>query len=53
MVRVELETVDFSRLIAWLGRLQQQGVETTSLSLSRVERTHEVDARLTLERPAQ
>jgi len=53
MVRVDLEAVDFNRLIAWLGTLQQQGINTTSLSLSRVETTHQVDARLTLERPAK
>jgi general secretion pathway protein M len=51
MVRVEIEATDFNRLIGWLGRLQNQGVETTSLSLTRVEGTNEADARLTLERP--
>jgi len=53
MVRVDLEAVDFNRLIAWLGTLQQQGIETTSLSLSRVETSHAVNARLTLERPSK
>ncbi|MGD2084284.1 MAG: type II secretion system protein M [Chromatiales bacterium] len=51
MVRVEIEATDFNRLIGWLDRLQKQGVETTSLSLTRVEDTNEADARLTLERP--
>lgn len=51
MVRVEIEATDFNRLIGWLGRLQKQGVETTSLSLTRVEGSNEADARLTLERP--
>lgn len=50
MVRVEIEGAEFDRLIGWLGRLKGQGVETTSLSLSRVEDSHRVDARLTLER---
>ena len=53
VVRVEIEGSDFNRLIGWLGRLRKQGVETTSLSLSRVEDTSRVDARLTLERAAQ
>jgi general secretion pathway protein M len=50
MVRVEMDAVDFNRLIGWLGRLTSQGIETSSLSLTRVEGTHEVEARLTLER---
>jgi len=50
MVRVEMDAVDFNRLIGWLGLLSAQGIETSSLSLTRVEETHEVEARLTLER---
>ncbi len=52
-VRVELEAVDFNRFIAWLGALQGQGIQPTSLSLTRVETSHQVEARLTLERSAK
>jgi general secretion pathway protein M len=50
MVRVEMDAVDFDGLIGWLGRLAAQGIETSSLSLTRIDRTHQVEARLTLER---
>lgn len=47
-VRVQFNTVDFNKLITWLGQLERSGIRLASLSLRHERQTPEVDARVTL-----
>ena len=52
-IELQLTGVDFERFVRWLAELQtSHGIVLTSLSLSRAAGPGQVDARLTLERPA-
>ncbi len=52
-LKLQLGEVAFDRLILWLGELEaKHGIVITSLSLTEAQSPGQVEARLTLERPA-